>query len=67
MIPDEMVEVIKKLATEWICPNTHCATTAYEHSAIKLLVSFGHALVGALSEDEKEDGDAKLYARDRPR
>ena len=38
-------EMIKKIATEFVCPNSHKATTQYERGFVKTLLIFANTLI----------------------
>lgn len=48
MISQDMIERIKQLAMEWVCPLTQQPQTPYEKSHIKELTGFGIATVEVL-------------------
>ena len=56
------IDLVRKLATEYICPNTHQAVTQYEIATIKNFTAFGMIV---LDEYKKlQEGVSNLKLRD---
>ncbi len=50
----KQVEIIKAIATAWVCPNGKMPTTPYEIHEVQRLVKFAEDVIFSLKLDVKE-------------